>query len=117
MVVAGGVAANQSVRAGLNKVASEALCDSSSGGLEMRCPPPRLCVDNGIMVAWTGVERLRLGLFEVPPSENGVEHAVEIRPRWPLGERDARSQSQKLPRGQKRKFDGAVNAAAKTVKT
>jgi tRNA A37 threonylcarbamoyltransferase TsaD len=29
------------------------------------CPPPRYCTDNGLMVAWTGVERLRLGLFQV----------------------------------------------------
>mmetsp|Transcript_24657 Transcript_24657/g.39600 ORF Transcript_24657/g.39600 Transcript_24657/m.39600 type:complete len:699 (+) Transcript_24657:42-2138(+) len=104
LIVAGGVAANQVVRAGLREVAENA-------GLEMRCPPPRLCVDNGVMVAWAGIERLRLGLFEVPPSESGVEHAVEIRPRWPLGERDARCQPQKLPKGQKRKFAGAQATA------
>merc|ERR1719240_248293 len=109
MIVAGGVAANQTVRAGLKKVAENA-------GLEMRCPPPRLCVDNGVMVAWAGIERLRLGLYEVPPSESGVEHAVEIRPRWPLGERDARSQPNKLPKGQKRKFQGVQSDAAKAAK-
>mmetsp|Transcript_156378 Transcript_156378/g.501665 ORF Transcript_156378/g.501665 Transcript_156378/m.501665 type:complete len:680 (-) Transcript_156378:65-2104(-) len=116
MVVAGGVAANQAVRQGLREVAED--CD-----LEMRCPPPRLCVDNGVMVAWAGVERLKLGLYEEPPSEAGTEHAVEIRPRWPLGNRDPRSQRPappKLPKGQKRKKevdtaggDAAVEAAAR----
>merc|ERR1719240_32856 len=99
MIVAGGVAANQTVRAGLKKVAEDA-------GLEMRCPPPRLCVDNGVMVAWAGIERLRLGLYEEPPSESGAERAVEIRPRWPLGARDPRSSittGNKVPKGQKRK--------------
>merc|ERR1712086_809974 len=108
IIVAGGVAANQTVRKGLREVAECA-------GLEMRCPPPRLCVDNGIMVAWAGIERLRLGLYEVPPSESGVEHAIEIRPRWPLGERDARSQTQKLPKGQKRKFTGVEKGKGPAV--
>eukprot|EP00434_Breviolum_minutum_P028282 symbB.v1.2.025021.t1/scaffold2407.1/size80004/7 len=57
LVVAGGVAANQEVRQGLEEVARE-------HGLQMRCPPPRLCVDNGVMVAWAGIERFMLGLYE-----------------------------------------------------
>mmetsp|Transcript_43662 Transcript_43662/g.103028 ORF Transcript_43662/g.103028 Transcript_43662/m.103028 type:complete len:678 (+) Transcript_43662:66-2099(+) len=107
LVVAGGVAANQTVRQGLKEVAE-------AGSLEMRCPPPRLCVDNGVMVAWTGVERLHLGLWEEPPSESGAEH-VEVRPRWPLGSRDLRSQTVKGPRPPKRKSteSDAVEAPAK----
>mmetsp|Transcript_66691 Transcript_66691/g.124565 ORF Transcript_66691/g.124565 Transcript_66691/m.124565 type:complete len:679 (-) Transcript_66691:97-2133(-) len=99
LVVAGGVAANQTVRQGLTEVAQ-------TGSLSMRCPPPRLCVDNGVMVAWTGVERLHLGLWEEPPSETGAEH-VEVRPRWPLGPRDARSQTVKGPKPQKAKRPAA----------
>jgi N6-L-threonylcarbamoyladenine synthase len=91
MVVAGGVAANQQVRKGLTEVASDA-------GLEMSCPPPRLCVDNGVMVAWAGIERLRAGLFEAPPSEAAVDSFVEVRPRWPLGERDERSSRGYVPK-------------------
>eukprot|EP00929_Paragymnodinium_shiwhaense_P000685 TRINITY_DN100919_c0_g1_i1.p1 TRINITY_DN100919_c0_g1~~TRINITY_DN100919_c0_g1_i1.p1 ORF type:complete len:654 (+),score=138.61 TRINITY_DN100919_c0_g1_i1:92-2053(+) len=90
MVVAGGVAANQTVRKGLTEVAASA---KNCEGIEMRCPPPRLCVDNGVMVAWAGVERLRLGLYDDPPSTAGVELAVEIWPRWALGDRDSRSQA------------------------
>jgi len=99
-VVAGGVAANQAVRKGLEEVARE-------HSLQMFCPPPRLCVDNGVMVAWAGIERLLLGLFEEPPSVDSADSHVEIRPRWPLGERDPRSQQQRVPKGQKRKAPAA----------
>ncbi|CAE6950254.1 GCP1 [Symbiodinium sp. CCMP2456] len=100
LVVAGGVAANQAVRKGLEEVARE-------HSLRMFCPPPRLCVDNGVMVAWAGIERLLLGLFEEPPSVDSADSHVEIRPRWPLGERDPRSQQQRVPKGQKRKTPAA----------
>jgi N6-L-threonylcarbamoyladenine synthase len=36
----------------------------------------RLCTDNAVMVAWTGIERLRLGLVD--------ELDFAPRPRWPL---------------------------------
>ena len=58
--MAGGVAANASVRAAMEEVAGAA-------GLILVCPPPRLCTDNGVMVAWAGAERLALGLAEPPP--------------------------------------------------
>ena len=50
LVVAGGVAANQVVRERLGAVAHGA-------GLELVAPPPHLCTDNGVMVAWAGQER------------------------------------------------------------
>ncbi|WP_159998630.1 tRNA (adenosine(37)-N6)-threonylcarbamoyltransferase complex transferase subunit TsaD [Roseomonas sp. 18066] len=71
MVVAGGVAANQGVRAALSGVAQKA-------GLPMIAPPIRLCTDNAVMIAWAGIERLRAGLTEP------LDHAP--RPRWPLAE-------------------------------
>jgi len=69
LVVAGGVAANQGVRAALAGVAAQR-------GLPMVAPPIRLCTDNAVMVAWAGIERLRLGLSDT------LGHAP--RPRWPL---------------------------------
>ena len=71
LVVAGGVAANHAVRAALLAVAG-------AHGLPLVAPPLRLCGDNAVMVAWAGIERLRLGLanpLDTPP-----------RPRWPLDE-------------------------------
>jgi N6-L-threonylcarbamoyladenine synthase len=71
IVVAGGVAANQAVRAALAGVAGMA-------GVPMLAPPLRLCTDNAVMVAWAGIERLRAGLSD-PLDHNP-------RPRWPLAE-------------------------------
>ncbi|WBV44112.1 tRNA (adenosine(37)-N6)-threonylcarbamoyltransferase complex transferase subunit TsaD [Pseudoroseomonas cervicalis] len=71
MVVAGGVAANQAVRASLSAEAAKA-------GLPLVAPPIRLCTDNAVMIAWAGIERLRAGLTD------GLDHAP--RPRWPLDE-------------------------------
>lgn len=69
VVVAGGVAANGALRASLSQTIAQ------EGG-RMVVPPPRLCTDNGVMVAWAGVERLALGL--VDPLD------LAPRPRWPL---------------------------------
>lgn len=69
LVVAGGVAANQALRAALVGVVE------GEGG-RFFAPPIPLCTDNGAMVAWAGIERLRLGMvdgFDLVP-----------RPRWPL---------------------------------
>jgi len=69
LVVAGGVAANMTLRRALQRLASES-------GLNLVAPPLAMCTDNGAMIAWAGIERLRLGLvdpFDTPP-----------KPRWPL---------------------------------
>lgn len=71
MVVAGGVAANGAIRAALAAVAAQR-------GVELVAPPIRLCTDNAVMVAWAGLERLRLGLTD------SLDTAP--RPRWPLAE-------------------------------
>lgn len=69
LVAAGGVASNQVLRAALEKTASEF-------GATLIVPPPALCTDNGAMVAWAGIEKLRL--LQV----DGLDFAP--RPRWPL---------------------------------
>jgi N6-L-threonylcarbamoyladenine synthase len=71
LVVAGGVAANGAVRAALGSVASAA-------GFGLVAPPPRLCTDNAVMVAWAAIERMRLGLAD--------RLDFSPRPRWPLNE-------------------------------
>ena len=69
LVVAGGVAANGAIRRALTRMATET-------GLKLVLPPLELCTDNGAMIAWTGIERLRAGLTD------GMDFAP--RPRWPL---------------------------------
>lgn len=83
VVVAGGVAANKTVKAAVNEVAE-------SFGLTVCAPPPLYCTDNGVMIAWTGIERLRQGLGEPAPASQNIEDIekfCEVRPRWPLGVR------------------------------
>jgi N6-L-threonylcarbamoyladenine synthase len=71
LVVAGGVAANTSIRAALTALAA-------GRGLALAAPPLRLCGDNAVMVAWAAIERLRIGVYD------GLDSAP--RPRWPLEE-------------------------------
>ncbi|GFZ98996.1 tRNA N6-adenosine threonylcarbamoyltransferase [Blastomonas marina] len=69
LVVAGGVAANQTVRGALEGLAAE-------HDMRFVAPPLPLCTDNAAMIAWAGIERLPLGQFD--PLD------VAARPRWPL---------------------------------
>eukprot|EP00961_Rhodomonas_salina_P222147 3004434-Rhodomonas_salina.1 len=46
---------------------------------QIAVPKPALCTDNGIMIAWTGVERLALGI-----SDDAADTVT--RPKWPIGE-------------------------------
>ncbi|MFM9890332.1 MAG: tRNA (adenosine(37)-N6)-threonylcarbamoyltransferase complex transferase subunit TsaD [Rickettsiales bacterium] len=71
LAVAGGVAANQALRAGLESLATEF-------GVPLVVAPPALCTDNAAMIAWAGVERFRLGARDALN--------IEPRARWPLTE-------------------------------
>jgi N6-L-threonylcarbamoyladenine synthase len=69
LVVAGGVAANTALRQRFTELAAHA-------GLDFVAPPLSLCTDNGAMIAWAGLERLKAGLVDA------LDFAP--RPRWPL---------------------------------
>jgi N6-L-threonylcarbamoyladenine synthase len=68
-VIAGGVAANKAIGDALKQRAA-------AEGLQTKIPPPGLCTDNAAMVAWAGVERSQLALFD--------SLGAEPRARWPL---------------------------------
>jgi N6-L-threonylcarbamoyladenine synthase len=69
LVVAGGVAANSALKAGLAAL-------SKARGFTLFVPPAHLCTDNGAMIAWAGAERLGRGLVD------GLDAGA--RARWPL---------------------------------
>ena len=69
LVVAGGVAANRSVRAALTALAGR-------HGLPFVAPPAWLCTDNAAMIAWAGALRFEAGLAD--------SLASPARARWPL---------------------------------
>ena len=69
MAVAGGVAANQRLRAALEAVSAEA-------GVLFTAPPLRLCTDNAAMIAYAGGELLAAGVTH--------DMTLSARPRWPL---------------------------------
>ncbi len=70
-VVAGGVAANRTVRATLEATAAR-------NGFDFLAPPMAYCTDNAAMIALAGAERLRKGLTS--------DIDIAARPRWPLDE-------------------------------
>jgi N6-L-threonylcarbamoyladenine synthase len=72
LVVAGGVAANQSVRGALEALAA-------SHDMRFVAPPLKLCTDNAAMIAWAGCERLTAN-----PQFAGEPLDLKARPRWPL---------------------------------
>ena len=69
LVIGGGVGANNAIRRALTRLCAES-------GLRFVSPPPNLCSDNGAIIAWAGLERLRRGLTN--------DLAFAPRPRWPL---------------------------------
>ena len=69
LVVAGGVAANQYLKQELGHL-------TRTRGVKLVVPPPKLCTDNGAMIAWAGIERLKAGFTD--PLD------LAARARWPL---------------------------------
>ncbi len=70
-VIAGGVASNLYLR---NKI--KELCEKNN--FNFNAPPVNLCTDNGVMIAWAGVENLQIN--------NISNFDMPARPRWNLEE-------------------------------
>lgn len=71
IVVSGGVAANKYIRKILSEIANKY-------DFELKAPPLKLCTDNGAMIAWAGLERLKLDLTD--------NLNFNPKARWPLEE-------------------------------
>jgi len=71
LAVAGGVAANATIRTAL-----EFLCRDYD--MRFAAPPLSLCTDNAAMIAFAGAKRLQMG------DRDGLD--LMVRPRWPLDE-------------------------------
>ncbi|MCL9780972.1 tRNA (adenosine(37)-N6)-threonylcarbamoyltransferase complex transferase subunit TsaD [Vibrio sp. S4M6] len=71
IVIAGGVSANKQLRQSLEELAT------SIGG-EVYYPRTEFCTDNGAMIAYAGMQRLKNG--EV------ADLSIHVRPRWPIDE-------------------------------
>ena len=74
LVVAGGVGANQSLRAQLQLACTKL-------GARVHYPEPELCTDNGAMIAMAAAMRLGAG---VQTAEKN--YAFDVMPRWPLAQ-------------------------------
>lgn len=78
LVVAGGVAANLTLRKALSSLAEKLQC-------QIYFPPLKYCTDNGAMIAYAGTQRLM--------RDEKSDFSIQIRPRWPLSELKAPEKS------------------------
>ena len=74
LVIAGGVGANQQLRAGLNAAAAKRR-------YQVFYPELEFCTDNGAMIAFAGAMRL-----QAHPGAATRNYGFSVRPRWPLDE-------------------------------
>ena len=71
LIVAGGVAANESIRKNLSILSNEM-------GFETIYPNLKFCGDNAAMIAWAGIQRFKKNMID--------DITVSARSRWPLDE-------------------------------
>jgi len=71
LVVAGGVASNKKLRAGLER-------EMEKVNARLTCPRLEFCTDNGAMIAYAGAIRMLAGEMS--------DEKITVRPRWPLTE-------------------------------
>ncbi|KAL3283161.1 hypothetical protein HHI36_006313 [Cryptolaemus montrouzieri] len=72
LVMSGGVACNNFIPKGI-----QIVCDEF--GYKLVRPPPKLCTDNGVMIAWNGVERWKANVGIYHDFENiNIKHTSPI---------------------------------------
>lgn len=78
LVIAGGVGANQQLRAALNAAAN---ASNPKKRFQVYYPELEFCTDNGAMIAFAGAMRL-----QAYPELATKNYSFNVRPRWPLHE-------------------------------
>ncbi len=78
LVIAGGVGANQQLRAALNAAAN---ASNPKKRFQVYYPELEFCTDNGAMIAFAGAMRLKNN-----PELATKNYSFNVRPRWPLNE-------------------------------
>lgn len=78
LVIAGGVGANQQLRAALNAAANSS---NPKKRFQVYYPELEFCTDNGAMIAFAGAMRL-----QAYPEMASKNYSFNVRPRWPLHE-------------------------------
>uniref|UniRef100_A0A8D8RUY1 N(6)-L-threonylcarbamoyladenine synthase n=2 Tax=Cacopsylla melanoneura TaxID=428564 RepID=A0A8D8RUY1_9HEMI len=78
LVISGGVASNTFLFESLSKVCSHYEYSALR-------PSPALCTDNGVMIAWNGVELYRTNSTRIV-HDPAMLHSVDIEPKVPFGE-------------------------------
>lgn len=78
LVIAGGVGANQQLRAALNAAANSS---NPKKRFQVYYPELEFCTDNGAMIAFAGAMRL-----QAHPEQATKTYSFNVRPRWPLHE-------------------------------
>ncbi len=81
LVIAGGVGANQQLRAALNAAAAH---PHPKKRFDVYYPELEFCTDNGAMIAFAGAMRLKAN-----PNLATYNYSFNVRPRWPLSELSA----------------------------
>ena len=71
LIVAGGVAANETIRKNLSTLSNEI-------GFETSYPDLKFCGDNAAMIAWAGIQRFKKNMID--------DITVSAKSRWPLDE-------------------------------
>jgi N6-L-threonylcarbamoyladenine synthase len=84
LVAAGGVAANRAIRGALQDVAAKAETT-------LIIPPPKLCTDNGAMIAWAGAERLALGISDTMDAPPRARWLLDAEAKVPTGYANSRA--------------------------
>ncbi|KDQ57719.1 hypothetical protein JAAARDRAFT_130097 [Jaapia argillacea MUCL 33604] len=82
VVISGGVASNLYLRRKLGETLRRISPDKDKP-IELLFPPPALCTDNAVMIAWASMDRFLAGDHD--------DYSIELRSKWPIEELDLTS--------------------------